>query len=469
VPLPLTVTDDKTIEGTETVTLTVTGGASPGFVFTASTTNGNATADITDDDGTAANLVLRVTKTADAAEPGTNGTFRISLPAGYTASAPVTANYNITGTATAGADYTALSGTVIIPAGQNSVAVPVSVTDDQIIENTETVIMTLTGGTSTGFTYTASATNGNATLNITDNDNTPANLLLSVIRTADAAEPSANGEFRISLPTGVSVAENVTVSYTITGTATNGIDYTNLTGTVVIPANQNSVVIPATVTNDQIIEGTETVIMTLNSGASANFNFTVSTTNGTASMDLEDDDKSPVALVLNITKTTDGAEPSTNAAFSISLPAGYTASQDITVNYTVAGTAASGTDYGVIGNSIVLPAGQNSVNLPVVVKDDKVIENTETVIVTLTGGTSTSFNLVASSTNGSATADITDDEASNPVNLVLGITQTTNAAEPSTNGDFNVSLPAGITASEDITVSYTVAGTAAAGADYTLR
>ncbi|HWV66642.1 Calx-beta domain-containing protein [Chitinophaga sp.] len=467
VDLPVTVSDDKIIEGVETVILTVTGGSSPAFVFTASPTNGNATVNIADDDDIAGNRVLSVAKTKDAAEPGTNGSFRISLPTGYTASAPITVSYNTTGTATTGDDYTALSGTVIIPAGQNGVSVPVNVKDDQVIENTETVITTITGGTSGIAAYTASTTNASATLNIADDDNVPANLVLSVIRTTDAAEPSTNGAFRISLPTGVTVAENVAVNYGITGTAVNGTDYINLSGLAVITANQNSVVVPVTVTDDQIIEGTEKVIMTLNSGASANFGFTASTTSGTASMDLEDNDNIPAALVLSITKDADGAEPSTNAAFTISLPTGYRASQDITVNYTVSGTATSGDDYTSIGNSIVLPAGQNSISLPVIVKDDQVIENTETVVVTITGGNSTSFNLLPDGANGTATANITDDEAINPASLVLGISKTTDAAEPGTNGAFSVSLPANVTAVEDITVNYTITGTAAAGDDYT--
>jgi hypothetical protein len=101
------------------------------------------------------NQVLSVVNDGDAAEPGTNGSFKISLPIGYTAAAPITVNYTVAGTAGSGVDYTALTGSVILPAGQNSVGVPVSVINDQIVENTETVILTLTGGSSTGFTYTA--------------------------------------------------------------------------------------------------------------------------------------------------------------------------------------------------------------------------------------------------------------------------------------------------------------------------
>lgn len=466
VDVPVAVKDEKIIEGTETVILTVTGGTSPDYTFTASTTNGTATVNIADDDDIAANRVLSVTNNGDAAEPGTNGQFLVSLPAGYTAAVPITVTYTVGGAATAGVDYTALTNTVVIPAGDPGVPVAVNVIDDKIIESTEDVTLTITGGTG-GAAYTASTTNGNATVNIADDDNIPANTALTVTRTADAAEPGTNGSFSINLPNGVTVAEAVTVQYTITGTAANGIDYTTLNGTVVIPANSDKVIVPVTVIDDKIIETTETVIMKLNSGASAHFSFAASTTHGSDTVNIMDNDNITTALVLSITKKNDGAEPSANGAFTIKLPAGYTSSQDITINYNVAGTATSGDDYNALSGSIVLPAGKDSVDLVVTVKDDKIIEPTETVIVALTGGSSTDFTLVPSGTAGSATVNIIDDESLTPANLALTIVKKTDAAEPSTNGAFTISLPAGITVAEAITVNYTVAGTATAGADYT--
>lgn len=456
IAIPVTVTDDQVIEQTETVIATLTDGTSANFTFTASGTNGNATVNITDDENTPANLVLNVTNAADGAEPATNGSFNVSLPAGIVSSEDITVSYTISGTATSSSDYTALSGTVTIPAGQNSAAVQVTVTDDQIIENTETVIMTLAGGTSGSFTF---AGTGNATVNITDNDNTPANLALTATKTADGAEPSTNGEFTISLPAGITSAEDITVNYTVAGTAT-GADYTALSGSVIIPAGQNSVTIPVIVTGDALIEPTETVILTLNGGTSTSFTFTGT---GSATVNITDD-TDPAKLVLSVAQTADGAEPSTPGAFTISLPAGVLPSEDITVNYTISGTAAAGTDYTALSGTVIIPAGQNSVSVPVTVTDDQVIEQTETVILTLAGGTSANFTYTGT---GAATVNITDDEATTPASLVVSISKGADASEPATNGSFNIGLPGGITSSEDITVNYTIAGTATADADYT--
>src|SRR5690606_24162772 len=135
------------------------------FTFTGT---GSATVNIADNESTLpANLDLKITKGSDAAEPGTNGSFTVSLPDDITVSEDITVNYTVGGTAS-GADYTALSGTVVIRAGEPDVSIPVTVIDDDIIEGDETVIVTLTGGTSTSFAFTSTS---NATVEIADDDN----------------------------------------------------------------------------------------------------------------------------------------------------------------------------------------------------------------------------------------------------------------------------------------------------------
>lgn len=58
------------------------------------------------------------------------------------------------------------------------------------------------------------------------------------------------------------------VSFTITGTATNGADYGPISGTYVIPAGTDQVTIPVNIVNDLLPEGAETVILTLNNPCS---------------------------------------------------------------------------------------------------------------------------------------------------------------------------------------------------------
>lgn len=58
------------------------------------------------------------------------------------------------------------------------------------------------------------------------------------------------------------------VSFTITGTAINGIDYGPVTGTYTIPPGQEQITVPVNIVNDMIPEGAETVILTLNNPCS---------------------------------------------------------------------------------------------------------------------------------------------------------------------------------------------------------
>jgi glucose/arabinose dehydrogenase/chitodextrinase len=78
-----------------------------------------------------------------AAEPGADtGEFTFARWGGSTAGGLGIA-YTVSGSASAGSDYTALSGTVVIPAGQTSVTVTVTPLDDSAVEPGETVIVTI--------------------------------------------------------------------------------------------------------------------------------------------------------------------------------------------------------------------------------------------------------------------------------------------------------------------------------------
>jgi uncharacterized repeat protein (TIGR01451 family)/gliding motility-associated-like protein len=117
-----------------------------------------------------------------------------------------------------------------------------------------------------------------------------ASVVSIVATTANASESSTNGLFTISLTS--PVATPTIVTYTVTGTATNGTDYTTITNTITIPANTTSVTIPVTVIDDNVLEGTESVIITLNSTNNA---VTITTTaiDATATVTIVDNETTP--------------------------------------------------------------------------------------------------------------------------------------------------------------------------------
>ncbi len=194
---------------------------------------------------------------ASASEQGTDvGVFTFSRT-GSTA-APLTVNYTAGGTATAGVDYAALSGAVTIPAGASSQTVIVTPADDAVVEGDETVTATLAGNVN----YSVGSPSS-ATVTIHDDDT----YVVTVSATdASASEPGTDtGTFTFSRTGGTLSA--LTVSYALSGTATNGTDYNALSGTVTIPAGSASQTVTVAPVDDTMPEGDETVVLTLSSGA----------------------------------------------------------------------------------------------------------------------------------------------------------------------------------------------------------
>ncbi|HXV72226.1 MAG TPA: Ig-like domain-containing protein, partial [Acidimicrobiia bacterium] len=125
-----------------------------------------------------------------AGEPANNGVFTFTR-SGPTTS-PLTVNYTVTGTATAGSDYTALTGTVTIPTGQATATQPVNVIDDTEIEGAETVIATITADAA----YTV-GTPSTGTVNISDDEDV--NILdVQVAASTDDAEERSSGSVSLN-------------------------------------------------------------------------------------------------------------------------------------------------------------------------------------------------------------------------------------------------------------------------------
>jgi len=368
-----------------------------------------------------------------------NGSFTLNL----NAPAPdggLTVNYTVSGTATSGADYQALSGTATIPAGQSSVTVPVLVTDDAASEADETVVITLASGA--GYTV---GTPGSATLDVFDDDLR----VTGIAGEGNPAEPGTNGRFVVTFAA-PAPSIGLTVRYTVSGTATNGSDYEELSGTLNVPAGATSATIPVTVIDDPRSEAPETVIVTL--GRNRGYILGTATS---ATLTIADND------IRRATIVADGnpAEPSTDGGFLVNLAA-PAPSTGLTVRYTVSGTATAGTDYQALSGTLTVPANATSARIPVAVIDDTEADANETVIVSLVQSPGYVID-----TPNSATLTIGDDEPA--PDLSATIEAGTAPAEPSTNGSFVLRL-SGAAPSGGVTVNYTVGGTATNGVDYEL-
>ena len=184
-----------------------------------------------------------------ANENAADATFTITLS---TASGlPVTFDYESSnGTATAGADYTAVSDSITIAAGSTTGTIAVPVLADSLYEANETVIMSLSNSANASFT------DDEATLTITDDDTKPS---LS-INDISHNETAANRAFTVTLSAAAGI--NVTVNYaTSNGTATAGADYTATSGTLTFTPTQTTKTFNVAVLADSLNEADETVIL----------------------------------------------------------------------------------------------------------------------------------------------------------------------------------------------------------------
>ena len=138
------------------------------------------------------------------------------------------------GTATAGADYVASSGTATFTiAGATSQTINIPVNGDLLDEANETFTVNLSNPTPAA---TADITTPTGTGTINDNDPTPSLVINDVSQTeGNVGTTNANFTVTLSAPSG----RNVTVNYaTANGTAVQPGDYTTTSGTLTFTPGQ---------------------------------------------------------------------------------------------------------------------------------------------------------------------------------------------------------------------------------------
>ena len=231
-------------------------------------------------------------------------------------------SYTVTGTAKPGIDYTSLTGSTLTGAtvtgsitllnNETTGTITLSdIVDDNFVENNETVVITITDVVSDQgqrFGRVIGVQNSATVIisDVTDVGTFSVDLTQGPFVPNASEEGPANGRFRINLDKPNGSSNIVTINYTISGTATNGADYT-LSGGVdlTFPNNDTQIirnlnVIPI---DDDVLEDLETVILTLDS-TDNNQLFSIGTPN-TAEITIEDNEclAGDVAPVLNDNNT----------------------------------------------------------------------------------------------------------------------------------------------------------------------
>ena len=327
---------------------------------------------------------------ANASEVGPdNGAFTITLAT--IPSSDVTVSYSVSGTASS-ADYSALSGAVLIPSGSKSATITLIPVQDTASEESETVILTI----SSSKDYDVDTKSNSATVTIA-NDNS-ADVTVSITASdANASEVGPDtGAFTVSR-TGSTTAA-LTVSLSLGGSASSKSDYAELPASVTIPAGSASATITVTPVQDTDgLEGAETVVLSVSKG-----DYSVDSNSSSATVTIAD--AGPV--VVSITASDPDASESgpSSGAFTITRTGPTT--NGLTVSITPSGSATSKTDYAEILGSVTIPAGASSATVTVSPVLDGVVESAETVILSITSSKESGYT--ADSQHSSATVTIAD-------------------------------------------------------------
>src|ERR1700716_144332 len=379
---------------------------------------------------------------------GDTGTKTAAFTVSRTGTAAFTVGYaTADGTATAGSDYLAASGTLSFAAGQASQTISVPINGDTVVEPDETLFVNLTNATNGGV-----ITRSQGVGTIVNDDGAPVvgNISIGDVSITEGDTGTKMAAFTVSR-TGTAA---FTVGYaTADGTATAGSDYLAASGQLSFAAGQASQTISVPINGDTVVEPDETLFVNLTNATNGGV---ITRSQGVGT--IVNDDGAPVFGNISIgdVSITEGDTGTKMAAFTVTR----TGTAAFTVGYATAdGTATAGSDYLAASGTLSFAAGQASQTISVPINGDTVVEPDETLFVNLTNATNGGVI-----TRSQGVGTIVNDDGAPPVgNISIGDVSITEGDTGTKMAAFTVSR----TGTAAFTVGYATAdGTATAGSDY---
>ena len=374
-----------------------------------------------------------------------NAAFQVKLTTAF--KTPVTLNYStVDGTALAGVDFIASSGTLTFLPGELAKTVLVPIKGDVLDEPDKAFFLTISN------VIGAPVLDDRGKGTIQDDDPTPT---LSI---GDVSSPEGNAgstsmtfTVKLSAPSG----QDVSVLFATGGGTAKPTDYSGTSGTLTFAAGDTSKTINVTINGDLVDEADDTFNVTL-SGA---VNATITDAVGLGT--IVNDDLPPVLTVADIALA-EGMAGNTTFAFTLQLSG--PSEKQLSVNYATAdGSATAPGDYTSTSSLLMFPAGKTVATVNVNVIGDVADEGIETFALNL----SNPVNLTLART--SAIATILNDDSVLPKVTIADVAVTEGNASGTVNAVFTVSLS--VASSSPIAVDFATAdGTATAtSGDYVAR
>ncbi|NYG34495.1 type I secretion C-terminal target domain-containing protein [Sphaerotilus montanus] len=392
------ITDDLVYEGAETFKIQLT---SPSVNALIADDTGIGTIM---DDGTGT-VPPGVTPTDDRPRATVNdvivnegaGTATFTVTLAGTATTPITLGFATSdGTAKAGLDYSATTGTLTFAPGETSKSITVPILNDTVYEGSETFDVTLNNPSSNvvlgdplGLGTIKDDGTGPVPPGVTPDDDRP----LVTINDVQVNEAASKASFTVTLSNPSDLP--VTVKYSsVNGTAEAGFDYDAVLGTLTFAPGELSKTIDVPLKNDTVYEGAETFQIVLTDPTNATVTAAGagvdSTKDGTGVGTILDDGTGPVPPGVTPDNDTPAAsindvvvnEAAGTATFTVTLT--NAAKMPVTIAYASAdGTATAGLDYTAVADTLTFAPGQTSQTITVPILNDIVYEGSETFTINL--------------------------------------------------------------------------------------
>jgi chitinase len=352
---------------------------------------------------------------------------------------PVTVNYSTAnGSAVAGADFQAVSGTLTFRKGETVKTISIPVVGDVTPESTETFTVNLRTPKH------AILADAQAVVTITDND-TSLSIGNAIAVEGNAGTTAFNFPVTLSTPRNVPVTVNwATADYS----AGAGSDYQGASGSLTFAPGETAKEVNVLVNGDWHFESDEAFYVTLGSANNA----VIANAYGMGTIRNDD-------VQINMgggAGVTEGSAGTAEVKFTVTLSAPVGAT--VTVDYATAdGTALAGEDYVAGGGTLTFAPGETSKTITVLVNGDGTLEYDENFLVSLSNSAGADVG------SGSAWGSIANDDG--PIVSVDDVWNWEGYYGTTTVYAFTVRLS--MPSSEEVIVGYeTVDGWALAGEDY---
>lgn len=356
----ITGVDDALLDGTQIVSLST---AATGYFGTASSLN------VTDDEF--AKLTVSISPaTFNEGAGAVAATATITRNTDTASALTVTLN-------SSDATEAAVPTTVVIPAGQTSVSVPIEAVDDFVVDGTISVSVSASA---------AGHASGSSSINVTDND--IAGLTVTPVSGLITTEAGGTATFTVVLTS--QPVSNVSFSLTSSDTSEGSVSVSSLTLT---SANWN---VPQTVTvtgiDDAVVDGD--IAFSIITGAVTSSDVAYSSINpDDVAVTNTDNDAAQLTLAIATTSVSEGAGTAATTATifrntdtSVALTVSLSSSDNSEANVPV---------------TVVIPAGATSVSFDISAIDELVVDGTQAVLISASA---------VGHTGASATLDVTDDD-----------------------------------------------------------